>query len=139
LYLISDMIYQAELLPHLVGPYSEITLGIQIRKTTREDMKVTLTGPAVTAVGKDLKLEEADGEFLGMAYIPRCWLETVRTMIAGILENPAKMRYHFGDLIRECIWEGIPVGWVDLSAYRWCEIDSVSDLIVTRSTYGGGG
>jgi choline kinase len=134
LYLIGDMIYQAELLHHLIRPYSDITLGIQIRKTTREDMKVAIDGSAVTAVGKDLKLKEAAGEFLGMAYIPQRWLRTVRAVIAETLVDPAKSRYHFGDIIRECILGGIPVGWVDLSAYRWHEIDSVSELTFTRST-----
>ena len=137
LYLIGDMIYQEELLQRLNRPYSDITLGIQIRKTTREDMKVAIDGSAVTAAGKDLKLEEAAGEFLGMAYIPRRWLRKVRAVIADTLEDPVKSRYHFGDIIRECIFGGIPVEWVNLSAYWWHEIDSVSDLTFTRSIMEG--
>jgi choline kinase len=137
LYLICDMLYESKLLKAFHFNPNQITIGVQLRPTVAEDMKIVAEQGRVTAVGKRIPLDEAAGEFLGMAFIPKNHLTYIKKLFAQILSVPSQKKFHFGDALAALIVKGIPVGYTDLSGYLWCEIDSVRDLLYARRQWEG--
>lgn len=135
IYLVSDILYDAKLIESLVGCTTAITLGLQMRPTKQDDMKVNLSHDYVTAISKDLDPGLTKGAFLGTAIIPRQELAQLRMGFQHVLDNSIVKTQHFGELLRELINEGMRIKWQDLSGFFWCEIDTIQDLIKARKKW----
>jgi choline kinase len=129
-YLIGDMVYEEDLIRRLLASRSGDfpVLGVQLRPTGREEMKVRLEHGFVREIGKHIECAKADGEFIGAAFLPRAVLPLLRRTIRAAIDEPAKRAFHFGDMVREFLMKGHRVGWADLTGLFWHEIDCVHDL-----------
>lgn len=136
IYLIGDMFYGDNLPQRLAIQAEAITLAIQLRACAPEDMKVRLDGAKVADISKRINPVEADGEFLGAAFVPREALPEFCDHMMRTLENPQKRTAHFGDMIRGWVETGYRVNWADLTDVIWCEIDSPRDLHRARRIAG---
>jgi len=132
IYLIGDMLYEEEMVRRLARHSRRITMGVQLRPTAPEDMKVRLNGAAIVEVGKGIDPARASGEFVGAAYLPRASLGGLHDVFRRALASPAKQVYHFGDMMRELVSGGTEIGWADVTDLLWCEIDCVRDLYRAR-------
>lgn len=132
IYVVSDIWYQPELISRLSSCSGAITLAVQVRGTSADDMKVCLNNNQISKIGKTIPVAEAQGAFLGAAYIPRDKVREFQKFTAGILATPEKMKIHFGDIIQEMVCALTPINAVDMTDLVWCEIDNIQDLSRAR-------
>lgn len=135
IYTVCDMVCHPQVYSRLGQGAAEITLGIQRRATAPEDMKAILDGRRVARIGKDIRTERADGEFVGAAFVPRRSLSELRRGFESLLSGETGRMAHFGNGIGGLIAAGMEIGWSDLSDLWWCEIDCIRDLSLARASW----
>ncbi len=142
----SDILYTKEVLELLLRDQSDISLVVDTdwEKNYRERRQhpvseaelVRIDGERVAQIGSGvIPLDEAHGEFIGLAKFSKQGAEALKAIYEWALENyrnkpfhssPSVDRASFTDLIQELIDQGYPIGHVDIHG-GWAEIDTVED------------
>ena len=101
-----------------------------------DDMKVTLNGDMLTAIGKTLSPRETNGESIGL----------IRFMSAGglIFRKQLELRMHMEDgtkswylsAIDRLAKEGVDINTTNIKGSTWAELDTPEDYELCRSLFG---
>lgn len=134
IYLVADILYDPEMVRRL-SREGGISLAVQLRTVTKDDMKVVLDQHQVLAVGKDIPVAKASGGFLGAAFIARSCLGGLREEMSRIFQDNKRWKYHFGNAVNDLIGGGAKVGWVNCTDLLWLEVDNVNDLMRARQEW----
>lgn len=100
-----------------------------VKKLTKESMKVCLKGSCISRIGKWLDTDASAGEYIGLAKIVRGDIPTLRRALQHIVtHNPDGFYEHAFDImfdktrISPCFTNGL----------KWTEVDTREDLAVAR-------
>lgn len=104
-------------------------------KYDSDDMKVSLAGGKLTAVGKDLPLEEVDGESIGMIMFkgegPRLFVEVLDQFMRG---GSGVSNWYLKAV--GVLGEQGEVDTVSVEGLKWGEVDFPEDLAKVRALFG---
>jgi L-glutamine-phosphate cytidylyltransferase len=115
----------AQVLADSVAPVS-----VTIDRKTRyddDDMKVTLDGRRLTAIGKSLPLDTVDAESIGLLRFRGRGAGLFQRGIDRVLRQPDGLGRFYLSVINELAETG-QVGTVDIAGCRWSEVDYPVDL-----------
>ncbi len=124
-----DTIFEKKALERLLaGPREAVTVTIS-RKAAydADDMKVKLDGERLVRIGKDLDLNEVDGESIGMILFRDRGGEWFRRSLEKALENEAARRRWYLSVIDRMAAED-RVWTCSVAGLGWQEIDFPEDL-----------
>lgn len=133
-----DSLFDAAVLPIVVnGAQAPINLTIS-RKAAydSDDMKVTLDGDRVTAVGKTLSQQETDAESIGLVVFRGRGRDSFRHEVEASMRDGWGVSAWYLQAIDRLAKRGL-VGATDIGALQWCEIDFPSDLEVASRLASG--
>lgn len=125
-YFHADIVFDREILHHLLNADGEVCLSVELKRCDEEDMKVKLTGDHIVAVNKHLPIEESAGEFIGIAKFSPAGLAAFKPVADAVLaEDP---NAYFARAIEQLAATGFPVNFADTGDGRYVEIDTRDDL-----------
>jgi choline kinase len=66
-YLNGDLVFHKEALERLLNSHYDTCIAVEKKQVSKEEVKVRLDSNLVKAIGKDMELSRAHGEFIGIA------------------------------------------------------------------------
>ena len=101
-----------------------------------DDMKVSLTGDRVDAVGKTICAQETHAESIGLVLFKGEGAKLFRNQIDAMMRDGSGITAWYLQVIDQLAKAG-HVGATDIGALEWCEIDYPSDLDEARKLVAG--
>jgi len=128
----SDIIFDPTILLDLLAAEGDLVLAIERRTAfDGEDEKVVLAGDRVMRVSKDVALDEAHGEFIGVAKVTpagagHLWNELDEMIRKG------EMTAYLTEAFERLAARGLPVRAVFTDGRAWSDNDNLTDLETSR-------
>ena len=111
----------------------EITMVIDRKpRYEAEDMKVLLKSDRVTAVSKQIPVDQAAGESIGIIRYVGQGSRAMRAMLDEIVRTPEGKQIFYLEAIQRLAGQGTAIGYVEVDASLWAEIDFHPDLELIR-------
>jgi len=104
-----------------------------------DDMKVTLDGRALTAIGKTLTPQQTHAESIGMLRFMGKGRETFRKMLEDKMRTPVGTSYWYLRAINDLAASGVAISTINIKGHDWAELDTPEDYEVVRALFGGAG
>ncbi len=121
----------------LTAQASDITVTIdQKDQYDGDDMKVTLEGSRLTAIGKTLLPQETHGESIGMIRFMGQGGKTFRNELKSIMRTPNGTRSWYLSVINDLARRGVDVTTTNIYGAAWAELDTPEDYEICRSLFG---
>ena len=122
----------------LAAPKSDITVTIDKKDHyDGDDMKVSLDGTRLTAIGKTLSAEATHGESIGMLR----FMGEGRKIFSNELERLMRLeegtRSWYLSAIHGLAQSGVEINTTSIEGYEWAELDTPEDYEVCRAIFGG--
>jgi len=129
-----DTLFEAAVLQRLLAsPPAPVTLAVDCKSAyDADDMKVSLDGSRLRRVGKQLPLEDIDGESIGMMVFRGDGPALFRSALERALRRPEALKRWYLSVIDELAQEG-HVSVASIQGMQWAEIDSAEDLERARA------
>lgn len=130
-----DDVFHSDVLRALMStPHPpDITMVIDRKpRYEAEDMKVVLEGSRVTEVSKQISVERANGESVGIIRYVGAGSRVMRDMLDEMVRRPEGKEVFYLEAIHRLAQQGFPIGSVEIDASLWSEIDFHPDLDLIR-------
>lgn len=125
-----DVLYEYAILCRLIDS-SGTAISIDNNKTlTGESFKLTIRDGRIERMGKDIPIEAASGEFIGLSKIIKEDLSDARAFLKELI---AEDRNSYYDHIYRSLSQKGGVAYSYTDGLRWTEIDDIDDLRYAES------
>jgi len=133
-----DTLFSPELLQTiLAAPANNIAVTIdQKGYYDGDDMKVTLEGSQLVAIGKTLPLTETDGESIGMLRFMGRGPKIFRDELKRLMKTADGTKSWFLSAIHGLAQSGQHIDTINIKGADWSELDTPEDYEVCRSLFG---
>lgn len=124
-----DTLFQPAILARaLAGATGPVTVTIDRKPAyDSDDMKVSLEGSRLLAIGKTLTPEQSHGESIGMLVFRGEGGRRFSAMLEAVLRQPDGLKRWYLSVIHALAQE-IPVGTASIEGLEWGEIDFPADV-----------
>ena len=133
-----DTLFSPELLQTVLSaPAKDVAVTIdQKGYYDGDDMKVTLDGTQLTAIGKTLPLTETDGESIGMLRFMNAGPAIFRNKLESLMRTPDGTKSWFLSAIHGLAKSGQHIDTINIKGADWSELDTPEDYEICRSLFG---
>jgi len=133
-----DTLFSPELLQTvLAAPPNDVSVTIDKKDHyDGDDMKVTLDGSQLTAIGKTLPLTETDGESIGMLRFMGSGPKIFRNELKSLMKTPDGTKSWFLSAIHGLAQAGQHIDTINIKGAEWSELDTPEDYEICRSLFG---
>ena len=133
-----DTLFSPELLQTILSaPAKDVAVTIdQKGYYDGDDMKVTLDGSQLTAIGKTLALTETDGESIGMLRFMNAGPEIFQDELGRLMRTPDGTKSWLLSAIHGLAQSGQHIDTINIKGADWSELDTPEDYEVCRSLFG---
>jgi choline kinase len=122
----------------LKAPASNIAVTIdQKDQYDGDDMKVTLDGTRLTAIGKTLTPQQTNGESIGMIRFMGEGADIFRNELKSLMRVEAGTSNWYLSVIHDLAQRGIDISTTNIKGATWAELDTPEDFEICRSLFGG--
>ena len=122
----------------LEAPARDITVTIDRKMHyDGDDMKVTLDGDRLTAIGKTLQAHETDGESIGMLRFMGGGVKTFTDMLEANMRTEQGTTSWYLKAIDGLAKSGVRIDTTTIEGATWAELDTPEDYEIVRSLFGG--
>lgn len=131
-----DLVFDGEILARLDRSEAPLSAAVdRARALDAEAMKVEVDGSRILRFGKDIPLERASGESIG---IERVSVEASRPLFDALdaARAAGELNLYYEDVYSRMIRAGQGAAAIDVGDLRWCEIDSLGDLRAAEALFG---
>lgn len=127
LYLHADTLCEKRVFDELVHFRADVNLPTEFKKCDEEAMKVHLENGKITQITKQMPLEEAAGEFIGIASFRKETIPKLKEKVKEVLAE-GKFASYFEAAIQRLIEENeFDIKTIDIKGAFWAEIDFEED------------
>ncbi len=121
----------------LTAPPTNISVTIdQKDQYDGDDMKVTLNGTKLTAIGKTLLPQQTDGESIGMLRFMGEGPAIFREQLKHLMRHEDGTKSWFLSAIHGLASSGIEIDTINIKGSTWSELDTPEDYEVCRVLFG---
>ncbi len=133
-----DTLFSPELLQTiLAAPATDIAVTIdQKGHYDGDDMKITLDGRVLTAIGKTLPLTETDGESIGMLRFMNAGRGIFSDELMRLMKTPDGTKSWFLSAIHGLAQSGVQIDTINIKGSDWSELDTSEDYEICRALFG---
>lgn len=134
-----DTLFSPKILQTVLdAPVSNIAVTID-QKThyDGDDMKVTLDGTRLTAIGKTLSAEDTNGESIGLLRFMGEGTKIFTNELERLLRTKEGTRSWFLSAIHGLAQSGVEINTTLIKGHNWAELDTPEDYEVCRAVFGG--
>ena len=122
----------------LNAPKSNLTVTIDKKDHyDGDDMKVTLDGDKLTAIGKTLSASATNGESIGMLRFMGDGPEVFTNELERLMRTKDGTGSWFLSAIHGLAQSGVEINTTLIKGYHWAELDTSEDYEICRSLFGG--
>ena len=138
--LAGDVIFERGILSRMLsGDGHDIVVALDRKRSDPEAVKVTMDGSAVARFGKDIPVEESEGEFLGLMLVRERTVKEMRDLVNEMMMSEESRNAYLFDMLNNMITRlGKNVGCADINGYKWEEIDFKEDWLRANDVFSGG-
>ena len=133
-----DTLFSPALLESVLSaPENPITVTID-KKTQYDgdDMKVTLDGARLTAIGKTLSPQQTNGESIGMIRFMGEGGKLFREQIKARMHGEDGTKSWYLSAIDRLAKSGVPISTTNIQGSSWAELDTPEDYEICREIFG---
>lgn len=121
----------------LTAPEADITVTIdQKNQYDGDDMKVTLDGTQLTAIGKTLLPQQTNGESIGMLRFMGQGGHIFRNKLKNIMHTEKGTKSWYLSVINDLAQDGVHISTTNIKGADWAELDTPEDYEICRSLFG---
>lgn len=121
----------------LAAPEAPITVTIdQKDQYDGDDMKVTLDGTQLTAIGKTLLPQQTNGESIGMLRFMGEGTHIFRNELERLMRSPSGTKSWYLSAIDGLAKSGVHVATTNIKGATWAELDTPEDYEICRNLFG---
>lgn len=133
-----DTLFAPDLLQTVLSaPPKDITVTIdQKGYYDGDDMKVSLDGTTLTAIGKTLQLTETHGESIGMLRFMNTGPKIFTDELKRLMKTPDGTKSWYLSVIHGLATSGVQVDTTNIKGQAWSELDTPEDYEICRSLFG---
>ena len=133
-----DTLFDTSVLKALLASQPQpITVTVDKKSTYDEDdMKVQLAGDRLTRIGKDIPLDQADAESIGMLFFRGTGAALFQRTIEQVLRTPEGLKRWYLSVINE-LAQTTTVGTCCIEGKPWGELDFPADLVKAEEVVKG--
>lgn len=124
-----DTLFEASVLRTLLAsPDAPLTLTINVKpRYDDDDMKVSLDGTRLTAVGKKLRPDVVDGESIGLMYFRGNGVKAFDEALEAAIREPEALDLWYLSVVNG-LADSLRIETANISGLWWGEVDSPEDL-----------
>jgi choline kinase len=120
-----DNVFDRRILRDLLKP-SQTAIAIDNTKSLNEEsFKVRIQDNVVALMGKQIPIDQANGEFIGISLLRKGDLDTFRGLLGGLIDRNPMTYYDFAFQELSAIR---PVVFAYTNGLKWTEVDTPDDL-----------
>jgi choline kinase len=130
-----DDVFHADVLRTLAAAAQPPDITMVIDRKPRyeaEDMKVVVHADRVLEVSKQVPLDRANGESIGIIRYSGAGARAMRDMLDEMVRRPEGKTVFYLEAIQQLANQGFPIGFVEVDQTLWSEIDFHPDLDLIR-------
>lgn len=133
-----DTLFTPELLQKILSaPAKDISVTIdQKGYYDGDDMKVSLDGTTLTAIGKTLPLTETHGESIGMLRFMNAGPKIFTNELKRLMKTSDGTKSWYLSVIHGLAQSGVQVDTTNIKGNDWSELDTPEDYEICRSLFG---
>ena len=127
IYMHADTLCAPEIMERMIQTRGGMVLPVEFKQCDEEAMKVRVVHDRVVEITKSIPLDQADGEFIGIAKIDRRIIPELKTSVKKVLKEK-KFNYYFEGAVQDMIdsgWDDVIV--IPTDGLFWGEIDFWED------------
>lgn len=127
IYLHADTICEPQIIETIVRVKSDIALPIDYKSCDDEAMKIRSEGGKIVQITKDMSLEQAEGEFIGIAFFKKKVLPALKQKTKQLMKERQFTAYFESAVQRLIEEEKFDIQAVPTNGAFWAEIDFIKD------------
>lgn len=127
IYLHADTICDIDIFDELLRTEGDIVLPVDTKPCDDEAMKVKLGDGKVIEITKQMPVEDAAGEFIGIAKIKKNVIDDLNNCTVGVLRDKKYNSYFEGAMQRVFDMKKYDVRMIETSGRFWGEVDFLED------------
>jgi len=128
----SDTFFHEDILRYLLNYPEHNCIVLDIYKNLGwEEMKVLVSNGRVIKFGKDIPINQAVGEYIGLAKFKKLLLNSLFDIIKKLIDNGKTDMWY--EIAFNYVLDKITVVYVDTKGKPWIEIDTVEDYEIAKS------
>jgi len=133
IYLNGDVVFHKEVLERLLKSHYDTCIAVERKHVSEEEVKVRLVSNLVKAIGKDVELSEAHGEFIGIAKFSNRFNRLFIDKLNEVVEE--RRVDEFFEVALDRTLKSYDVHAVDVSDLPCIEVDTYEDLSIAKKFY----
>lgn len=127
IYLHADTLCEPAIFEKLAHPEADIVLPVEYGKCNEEAMKIRSKNGKIVQITKQMPVDEAEGEFIGMAAFKKEVLVVLKEKTKQLMKEKDFMDYFEGAIQRLIDEENFRIQAVSTNGAFWAEIDFMED------------
>jgi choline kinase len=132
-YLNGDVVFHREILERLLKPQYDTCITVEKKHVSEEEVKVRLDSNLVKAIGKNIELSKAHGEFIGIAKFSKRFNQLLINMLSEVVKE-GKVNEFFEIAVDRTL-KSYDVYAVDISDLPCIEVDTYEDFNTAKEFY----
>ena len=132
-YLNGDVMFHKEVLERLLKSHYDTCIAVERKQVGEEEVKVRLVSNLVTAIGKDIELSKAHGEFIGIAKFSKRFNQLFINKLNEVVKE-GKVNEFF-EVALDRTLKSYDVYAIDVSDLPCIEVDTYEDFNTAKETY----
>ena len=131
----TDLILEDDLLRRIVQVEGDVILPMDTRTLDQESMKIRLADDRIARIGKEIPLDEADGESIPCIKFSAAGLEALKQQVETIIGTGDHRQFLESAIQRLIGNRSLDIAVLDITGSRWAEIDTPADLESARKLF----
>lgn len=132
-YLNGDVMFHKEVLERLLKSHYDTCIAVERKQVGEEEVKVRLVSNLVTAIGKDIELSKAHGEFIGIAKFSKRFNQLFINKLNDVVKE-GKVNEFFEVALDRAL-KTYDVYAIDVSDLPCIEVDTYEDFNTAKEFY----
>jgi len=134
----ADTIFSEKILDGLISAKSTaMTLPVDFKSCVEEEMKVVTEKGQLKTISKEIPLDLAEGEFIGVARISATILNDLKAAVKHELKEKRQFNEYFEAAIQNLVDKGIKIECMSTDSLPWVEIDFPEDYYHAKQLFEG--
>lgn len=134
-----DLLYDFQLLESLINDRRQDVVIVETERDglDQEAMKVVLDPQnySVQEISKDITLNEASGEFIGMGKFSAEWTQLLRNSFEQHITNDAFRDMYYENVMQPLLNQAPPLYGLATEGLPWAEVDTAEDLQIASARW----
>lgn len=120
-----DNVFDEKILTNLLKSNNSAIVIDNVKELDNESFKVDLEGGVIKSMGKEISIENSEGEFIGISKVNKKSNSLFKKILINLVVNNPQQYY---DIAFRDLNKTVPLDFIYTNSLNWTEIDTFNDL-----------